>query len=257
MDLAALHDNSSYFDHPYFEQRRTDVRRMEQRCRHIGARLGQAALARIRGSRHLDIGCDTGLLLSVAARFFGTTPVGIDIARRAVQIARADGLEVYHSDLPGIPELTGFGLITIIDVLEHVPDPRTFLADVSRRLMPGGFCYIETPNVGSIVYRIGRFITNLTGGRPAWLCERLFLPEHVQYISDYGFDALASAAGLQIRARGYRPLSFADVNSALPVRIGVAALQSLDRVSGSQLLHWVVLEKSASGTGDQNPSESS
>jgi len=243
--LAALHDTAEYFDHPYFAGRRADQERIRQRCAAIGRRLGAETVASLRGRKHLDIGCDTGGLLAAAAELFATQAVGIDVAARAVTLAHEAGIEAYHSDLAGVPTLRGFGLVTIVDVLEHVTDPISFMRDVESRIEPGGWCYLETPNIGSSVYQAGRLIATMTAGRPAWLCQRLFLPEHVQYLSEKGIRHLAAMSGLQVQSAGHRALGSADINTAWPVQQAISALQLFDRMRGSEILHWAVLQKPA------------
>jgi SAM-dependent methyltransferase len=243
VDLAALHDSHAYFEHPYFARRRVDIDHARARCRAIAQRLGTGASDWLRGRRHLDIGCDAGALLTAAAELYQTEPVGIDLAARAVALARDAGIEAYHSDLEGVPHLREFGLITIVDVIEHVADPAAFIRDVASRLLPGGWCYVETPNIRSLVYRIGRMLANTTQGRPAWICQRLFLPEHVQYISDDGFVRLAEGCGLTLRGFGHRPLGFADVNTTPVVKSAVWSAQIYDRLRGSEILNWAVLRK--------------
>lgn len=244
-DVIALHDSADYFDHPYFARRRADTERARMRCAGIGQRLGPSTVASLHGRRHLDIGCDTGGLLEAAAELFGTRPVGIDVAARAVALARQAGIEAHQSDLAGAPQLRGFNLVTIVDVLEHVADPAGFMRDVESRIEPGGWCYIETPNIASFVYQVGRVLTTLTGARPAWICQRLFLPEHVQYLSVDGVERLAAASGLRVQECGRRQLSSADINTTLPVKLAVSALQMIDSALGTELLHWAVLHKPA------------
>jgi SAM-dependent methyltransferase len=46
----------------------------------------------------------------------------------------------------GLPE-AAFDVVTLVDVLEHVTEPRILLEEVHRVLRPGGVVYIKTPNV--------------------------------------------------------------------------------------------------------------
>jgi 2-polyprenyl-3-methyl-5-hydroxy-6-metoxy-1,4-benzoquinol methylase len=193
------------------------------------------------GKRHLDVGCDTGLFLESFSRLYGTRPTGIDVAKRAVAIARAKGIEAYDTDLLHASDLPDFHLITLIDVIEHVPDPMALLRAVRGRLAADGVCYVETPNVRSTVYRVGRLLCNATGGRPAWICDRLFLPEHVQYLSATGLAAAARAAGLSVVLQGRRRLQGPDVNTSPLVNVAVQALQVADRITSREILHWAVL----------------
>jgi 2-polyprenyl-6-hydroxyphenyl methylase / 3-demethylubiquinone-9 3-methyltransferase len=195
-----------------------------------------------RGLRHLDVGCDTGVFLDAFARRYGTRPVGVDVSARAVALARDRGIEAYATDVTQASrQLDDFALITLIDVIEHAADPVQLLRDVRGRLRAGGVCYIETPNIRSLVYGLGRSLSNLTGGRPAWLCERLFLPEHVQYLSAEGLKHAAEAAGLRLATISRRSLGAADVNVAVPVKAAVQSIQAIDRLLAREILHCAVL----------------
>jgi SAM-dependent methyltransferase len=243
--LSAYHDSDEYFHHAYFEQRRADFSRADARCLDVVGRLRQVCPAlSLEGQRHLDVGCDTGLFLEAFARRHGTVPVGIDVAARAVAAARARGIEAYQTDLADADWLGEFSLITVIDVIEHLADPLSLLRHVKARLRAGGLCYVETPNIRSTVYGVGRWVSNLTGGRPAWLCERLFLPEHVQYFSPEGLRVAAEAAGLRLVAVTSRCLGSIDVNAAAPIKLGVQSLQWVDRVMGREILYCAVLAES-------------
>ena len=47
----------------------------------------------------------------------------------------------------GVEELTGtFDLVTAMEVVEHVADPKAFLASLAARLAPGGLMILSTPN---------------------------------------------------------------------------------------------------------------
>lgn len=240
--LAAFHDSSVYFDHPYFESRRVDRGRVDARSRDVLSWLLRVNPSFTgRNVRHLDVGCDTGIFLESFSRLYGTVPLGIDVAARAVAIARARGIDALHADLQHAGGIGRFGLITMIDVIEHVASPVELLRQVSERLERGGVCYLETPNIRSSIYVAGRRVCNATDGRPTWLCERLFLPEHVQYLSPRGLEAAAAAARLRVAVAGRRSLAAADVNAALPIRLGVQSLQMLDRAMGREILHCAVL----------------
>jgi SAM-dependent methyltransferase len=240
--LTSYHDNDTYFNHPYFEHRRSAIERTEERCRDVLRRVLHACpLFAPAGRRHLDVGCDTGIFVETFARCHGTLPVGIDVTARAVRLARARGIEAHQCELGQLNDLAPFSLITLIDVIEHVADPVQLLRDVKARLQPGGVCYVETPNMHSTIYGTGRVLSNLTGGRPAWLCERLFLPEHVQYLSAAGLARAASAADLRVVAMTRRCLHSHDVNASMPLRAGVRVLQSLDRLLAREILHCAVL----------------
>jgi 2-polyprenyl-3-methyl-5-hydroxy-6-metoxy-1,4-benzoquinol methylase len=101
------------------------------------------------GQTLLDLGCGNGDFL-LAAREAGWTVRGIDPDPQAVELARQRGLDARVSSLDALAELPErFDAITLSHVLEHLHDPAQTLADIHRLLRPGGWLYIDTPNVDS------------------------------------------------------------------------------------------------------------
>ncbi len=89
----------------------------------------------------LDLGCGDGRFLGrVSERF---APTGLDFNPEAVRAARAArGLQDVHAvaltELDRWAPDRRFEAITAFHVLEHLEDPRAFVAHVARRLVPGG-----------------------------------------------------------------------------------------------------------------------
>jgi len=244
-EQAALHDNAHYFEHPYFEHRRRSAVAVERRCRAAFAKIGAAIdLGSLRGQCHLDVGCDTGAFVLAAARIWGTTPVGIDIAQRSAGQAARQGIEVHCCTLEQAPAgLIGLSVITAIDLIEHLADPQGFAAEVKRRLRPGGVAYLETPNIASHVYGLGRKLSRVTGVRPAFVFERLFPPEHVQYFSQAGLKKIATDAGLNVISLHTRSLPAVDIAASTAFRVAVSGIQTLDAASGRGILHCMVVRR--------------
>lgn len=244
-EQAAIHDNEDYFEHPYFKLRRDASEAQLQRCRQLFARLGASIdIASLRGQRLLDIGCDTGVFLAAAAREFGVVPVGLDVNGKAVGLAVHQGIEAYHAGVGQAPEhLRDLAAITAIDLVEHVSDPASFLREVRSRLCPGGVVYLETPNIQSAVYKIGRILSILTRGHSAVLYERLFPAQHVQYFTRESLTGLALASGLELTRVGTRVLPWCDIAASLFIRTAMAVMQTLDRLTGERILIWAILRR--------------
>ena len=247
-EQAAVHDTEEYFGHPYFALRRRVSPALIRRCRGIFARLeSETNIAALRGQRLLDVGCDTGGFLRSAAQEFGIVPVGVDAASRAVAAACQQGIEAYLTPIETAPDHLGdFRLITVIDLIEHVIDPAKFLREIRNRLRPGGLVYLETPNIQSAVYRIGRGLGRLTGWRLSGMLERLFPPQHVQYFTVTSLAGLAHAVGLEVVRIDTRVLPWSDIAASLPMRAATSAMQLLDRWTGARILIWAVLRRPAS-----------
>jgi 2-polyprenyl-3-methyl-5-hydroxy-6-metoxy-1,4-benzoquinol methylase len=104
----------------------------------------------------LDIGCSTGELLAAAERL-GFDVRGVDA--NPDMIARAQkrfGDRVAEGYFPGALPVgwPRFGVIAILDVLEHMVEPKSFLAELSRRLEPGGILLVQVPNFDSLIVQV-------------------------------------------------------------------------------------------------------
>lgn len=95
----------------------------------------------------LDVGCGTGeFLLSFDRSKWDL--FGIDPTPYAVEKAKQKGLNVFLKDIEGLRFSKGtFDLICIISVLEHVYSPKGTLIKIRNLLKPGGYLFLEVPNI--------------------------------------------------------------------------------------------------------------
>jgi 2-polyprenyl-3-methyl-5-hydroxy-6-metoxy-1,4-benzoquinol methylase len=242
---AALHDNAEYFEHPYFELRRRRSRAVERRCNETLAAISMGIDVRdLHGQTHLDIGCDTGAFALAAARIWGTRPCGIDIAARSIESAVDAGVDAYCCPLERAPgHLSALSVITAIDLIEHLVDPQSFIVELKRRLRPGGVAYLETPNITSQLYTIGRLLSRGTAGRPTSVYQRLFPSEHIQYFSRAGLERLASDAGLEIISLRTRRIPFAEIGTSFTLRVAAISAQCFDVITGNAVLLCMVVRR--------------
>ena len=105
--------------------------------------------------RLLDVGAGPGFLVARAVAR-GWDAVGVEVNGWAAAHARDElGLDVRTGPLDSAA-FAGerFDAITMLDVLEHVPDPDALLAEAARLLEPGGALVVLTPDAGATVSRV-------------------------------------------------------------------------------------------------------
>jgi SAM-dependent methyltransferase len=139
----------------------------------------------------LDVGCGFGWFVRQAlAR--GYDAHGVDVSAHAVAVASRSLAGRIHAGTPDtVPALADlrFDVIFGSHVIEHVTDPRRFVADLVTRLRPGGVIALVTPDVTSGLAR-------LSGRR--WVSYKI--PEHVAYYSPVTMRRLLESEGLRVRA---------------------------------------------------------
>ncbi len=145
-------------------------------------RFAKDALALPSSGRLLDVGCGNGALLrSFAAEFPSWELIGVDRSESGADAVRSiPGVERFvvggPADAPG-----HYDLISLVHVLEHVPEPLVFLSEVAAKLNPGGAVLIDAPS----------FATNPFD---------LAVVDHVMHFSLATLRELTRRAGYALRA---------------------------------------------------------
>ena len=145
--------------------------------------------------RLLDVGCGNGGFL-LLARSAGWDVVGVDPDSEAVEAARIQDLDVRLGGVEALdPSIEQFDTITLSHVIEHVHQPVEVLQACHRLLRPGGFLWIETPNIASQGHRL--FDASWRGLEP---------PRHlVLFTLESMRSALSTAGFAEVKTQSYRP----------------------------------------------------
>jgi SAM-dependent methyltransferase len=99
-------------------------------------------------SRVLDVGASTGVLLKAFQAAFGCAVTGVEPGDAYRAYAEKQGIPMF----PSLEALTAskpekFSLVSLIHVLEHLPDPVGALASIRRDLLDkDGYLLLEVPN---------------------------------------------------------------------------------------------------------------
>lgn len=100
-------------------------------------------------SRILDIGCSTGILLKEFQSYYQAKVFGVEPGKVYRQYAQSLGLEVYSSlDELQLAGDSRFTLVSMMHVLEHLPDPFGYLQNLREKFLePDGYLLLEVPNL--------------------------------------------------------------------------------------------------------------
>ena len=100
------------------------------------------------GRRVLDMGCGTGYGTADLARV-ASSALGIDLAPEAITygVLHFPSTRFLQCSATALPFPTAsFDLLTAFEVIEHISDWRTLLAEAQRVLEPNGMLIVSTPN---------------------------------------------------------------------------------------------------------------
>lgn len=107
--------------------------------------------ASLPGKRVLDVGCGGGILAEAMASR-GADVTGIDLVDKALMVARLHQLEsgqrvTYRNEnveSTAATQPASFDVVTCMEMLEHVPDPRQTVQACAEVVKPGGWVFFST-----------------------------------------------------------------------------------------------------------------
>lgn len=120
--------------------------------RAVSAEMVENVRRHVQGGRWLDIGFGNGALL-MAAGEFGFHPIGLDLRADNVERLKSFGIEAHCKDLDDLEFEEKCNVISMMDVVEHVPFPKPFLKSAIAHLAPGGICMVSVPNRESVFWQ--------------------------------------------------------------------------------------------------------
>lgn len=158
------------------------------------------------GVRLLDIGCSSGALLR-SAMIHGFDAEGVEPAAQAAEFAKSTGLKVFHGYLEEARfPASSFDAVTLMEVIEHLPDPSALLREVGRILKPNGVLVVGTGNGASWTVRLvgarwGYFQVAEHGG-------------HISFFNPLSLAILAQRCGFDVERSETRRVSLAERKEA-------------------------------------------
>jgi len=169
-----------------------------------------------RGGRLLDVGTHAGRFLRLA-REAGWQPEGVELNARTAAFAEArTGLTVHRANIEQLT-LAGrrYGVVTLIDVLEHIPEPVVLLTRIREALSPNGWVVVKVPSGPAQRLKESVRARLRPGYRPR-LADNLV---HVNHFSP-------GSLRLALETAGFRDVSLEIGAPELPEARGAAAVFS-------------------------------
>lgn len=118
---------------------------------------GVARTTGIEGRDVLDIGSGLGGLIK-ALSALGYNVLGIETSQFAVKLCQEAGLDVAEGPLSqAVLTTEKFDVVTLIETIEHIPDPTQTMRLVSTLLKPGGIVYVQTGDVDQAFDYLGKY----------------------------------------------------------------------------------------------------
>jgi SAM-dependent methyltransferase len=223
-ELEPLYSDRSYFENPSFGEATGyrgyldylgDRDEIEAKFAAVLAHVE----AQVEVGKLLDVGAGPGLLVA-AAGARGWDASGVDLNPWAAAFARDQlRVEVRQGGVDtNLAAPCSLDALTMMDLVEHLPDPAVAVDAANQALRPGGVLAVLTPDAGSRVSRaLGR----------RWP-EAIRAPEHLTLFSARGLAKLLAAHGFETigfhsvgKASSLATLA-ADVAPVAPRTVGAA-----------------------------------
>lgn len=134
-----------------------------ERQRYVSAQMIEKVLPYQSQGTWLDVGFGNASLLFTAQEY-GFEPLGLDLRQQTVDELRKWGVSAHCQDVAQLELPRPASVVSMADVLEHMPFPKVGLGAAHRLLQPGGVLLISMPNRGSPVWKA----LDAAGANPYW-----------------------------------------------------------------------------------------
>jgi SAM-dependent methyltransferase len=139
----------------------------------------------------LEIGCGRGSFLEKVAGCYDAW--GTEINAEALRICGQKGLNAADKSVKELGR--NFDVIVSFEVLEHLPDPRSFLCEVNQALTPGGTLIFAVPNPEGYLGQLDHVLLDMP-------------PHHAGRWNSATWDYVAQTWGLRLIGRAFEPLRY-------------------------------------------------
>jgi 2-polyprenyl-3-methyl-5-hydroxy-6-metoxy-1,4-benzoquinol methylase len=172
----------------------------------------------------LDIGAGSGILVEIALKRKYIAK-GVEPSKWLQKRAEERKIPITLGIFPNDVIKGNFDVITLVDVIEHVDNPKKLVTDIRNQLSDDGIFVMVTPDVRSLLARVLGF---------SWWHFRL---AHIGYFSKETMEKMTSSAELKtlkfIRPKWYFSLAYLieRVNNYMPSFLEIPILKMFSRIT--------------------------
>ena len=144
----------------------------------------------------LDIGCGAGAFAASVKRALGCRAVGVEMVPAIAHLAERRLDRVVIGDALTVQLAERFDCVTLLDSLEHLPEPDRLLARIAAEwLAPGGHLILSVPNVGH-----WSLVVDQLAGRWDYVPAGLLCETHLRFFTEESLRALLARHGFEVIA---------------------------------------------------------
>lgn len=152
----------------------------------------------------IDVGCGIGHFLSVAKQR-GWNVYGTEFTDEAIEICESKGIIMNQGVLDSRNyESIEFDVVVSFEVIEHINNPQTEVANFNKILRTGGCAYLTTPNFNSL----SRYIL-----KEKW--SVIEYPEHLCYYTPKSLNSIFERNGFSKKWIQTTGINFSRFSSSL------------------------------------------
>ena len=133
------------------ENQRVGYKIEEQRK--VSAKIIEKVLPYKSAGTWLDIGFGNGSLIFTAEEY-GFEPIGLDLRSDNVNKMRELGYAAHCGLIQDISFESKLSVVTMMDVLEHIPYPKEMLVYLSNLMENGGCLVLSMPNIENLIWKL-------------------------------------------------------------------------------------------------------
>lgn len=179
------------------------VASFDARWRYLSATLIDRIAHWVRDGQWLDVGFGNGALLRTA-REYGYDTLGLDLRKENVRLMKNMGYRAANVSIEEFASVKNdgelFSVVSMCDVLEHMPYPRTALEATTKLLRKGGALLISCPNMDTAEWRY--MDTKFTN--PYWQelehYHNFTRASLVALVQEYGFTQVSYSVSMRYKS---------------------------------------------------------